>query len=407
MRFLVAFLLFLGVAILGGYIFLKGYPYRTYSHWIEGKSWDKYYSITDYKPLYLKPAPLDEIPSYVEDYVQLWKEFPLRNSLVPLPVRHPLFITVPIVQFRGKKAAPQIGMSLLSANGRELSRIYTIPTGLYQDYSLGQELFKLPFVRNRILKKDLDSLWKDIFSHEIVVKSKSMDEMIHDLYILHLRSKILPPTTVKYGLIKDGKQAMIELMSADQDYKVELVMTLTGGTIYSYVLRTERVNQESLKLRSKFLDVVNFSPIDVSMGRILYTEFKQLNFARQVDQEGMLYLLSSWSQDIENVDLFKEMIFYLERGQKNSKQLKGLYEYAYKQYGKTFTTRKGGVGIEDGNITLQRSIELEDAERRREAERLKGLPAPEPDLAPDEKMNIYLKKAKEKGPAKTDEMIVH
>lgn len=200
---------------------------------------------------------------------------------------------------------------------------------------------------------------------------------------------------------------MIELVSADKDYKVELVLTLTGGTVYSYVLRTEKNNEESLKLRSKFLDVVSFSPIDVSMGRILYTEFKQLNFARQVDQEGMLYLLSSWSQDIENLDLFKEMIFYLERGQKNSRQLKGLYEFSYKQYGKTFTTRKGGVGIEDGNITLQRNIELEDMERRKEAERVKNLPPPEPELGPDEKMNIYLKKAKEKGPAQTDEMIVH
>lgn len=406
MRYLVAFLLFLGLAALGGYIFLKGYPYRLYSHWIDGKGWNRYYEVSNYSKLYLKPVALDEIPPYTEDYVQLWKDFPIRNSLIPLPVRHPLFLTVPIVEFKGKKNPPQMGMSLLSSEGRELSRIYTIPTGLYQDYSMGQELFKLPFVRNRILKKDLDNLWKDVFSYEITTKSKSMDEMIYDLYILHLRSKILPPTTEKYGLIKNGKQAMVELSSSNKDYKVELVMTLTGGTIYSYVLRTEKNNPESVKLRSKFIEVIGFSPIDPSMGRILYTEFKQLNFARQVDQEGMLYLLSSWSQNLENVDIFKEMVFYLERGQKSARQLKVLYQYGFREYGKTFTTRKGGAG-EEGDLGLQRKIEIEDMARKHEAERSKNQPIPEPDLTPEEKMNIYLKKAKEQGPAKTDEMIVH
>jgi hypothetical protein len=408
MRWILGLLFLITLALIGGYIFFKGYPYRLYSHWVSGKEWNRYYEIPNYRPLFLKSPDLDAIAPYKEDYVQLWKEFPLRNSLIPLPVRHPLFLTVPIAELKVKTGTPQIGMTILSSSGRELSRIYTAPTALYQDHSMGQELFKLPFVKNRILKKDLDTLWKDIFSYIIEDKSKSMDEMIYDLYILHLRSKILPAETLRYGLIKDGKQALLELESKDKDYKVELVLTQSNGSIYSYILVTEKVNEESLKMRSKFLESISFSPIDPSMGRLLYTEFKQLNFARQVDQEGMLYLFSAWSQDFNSAELFKEMIFYLERGRNNQRQLKNLYQFAFVRYGKTFTTKKDLHGDDaDGDMGLQRKIEVEDIEKKQAADRVKERPPVEVELAPDEKMNIYLKKAKESGPTETKEMTVH
>lgn len=407
MRWLIGLLLFVSLAVLGGYVLLKGYPYRLFSNWAQGKNWNKYYYIPKYSASYLKPVAIEEINPYVEDYKQLWKSFPLRNASVPLPVRHPLFQTIPLVEFTGKTTAPQMGMILLAPNGRELSRLFTLPTTLYQDHSQGQELFKLPFVRNRILKLSVDKVWKDIFSHEIQVKSKGMDEMIYDLYILHLRSKFLPKETIRYGIMKDGGQALIELQSADRDYSVEMVFTLRSGSIYAYAIRTERNSPESKKLRSKFLEEITFNPMDSAMGKILYTEFKQLNFARQVDQEGMLYLYSAWSQDVSNFELLREMIFYLERGRANNRQLRTLFGYALKQYGKTFTTRKIFNETDDPNLVLQRKIEIENLERRHQAEISKQTVPPAPELTPDEKMNLYLKKAKEEGPAAKEDMTIH
>jgi hypothetical protein len=40
-----------------------------------------------------------------------------------------------------------------------------------------------------------------------------------------------------------------------------------------------------------------------------------------------------------------------------------LYTYAYKTYGKTFTTKNVFTENEDPNIALQRKIELEEFER--------------------------------------------
>lgn len=407
MRWLVGTILVIGLALLGGYIFMKGYPFQLYSGWIQGKGWNKYYDISNYRSSFLRPVPLEALVPYQEDYPQLWKDFPLRNSLIPLPVRHPSYEVIPVIELKNKQASARIGVSLESASLREISRIYTVPTALFSDYSLGQELFKLPFVRNRILKKNLDELWKDIFSHEISLGSKSLNEMIHDLYILHIRAKFLPADTIRYGLIKSGKQAVIELTSRDPAYQVEIIMTQDSGSIYSYILKTEKKNPESLRLRSKFLENVSFSPVDVAMGRILYTEFKQLNFARQVDQEGMLYLFSAWSQNPEEVNFLKEMIFFLERGRKNGRQLSILYSYAFKKFGKTFTTRKIFNDHDDPEINLQRKVEMEALEKNQQADRSKVQTPLEPELSPDEKMNMYLKKAKEAVPEAKEDMVIH
>ena len=407
MRWFLGIIFFLCLTVFGGYIFLKGYPYRLYSNWIEGKNWNRYYSIQGYRSSFLKPISLEEIPPYKEDYAQLWKSFPIRNAQVPLPVRHPMFQTIPLIESTGEKSEPKVGMIILSPNDREISRLYTLPTQIAADYSQGQDLFKLPFVRNRILKLPLDKLWADVYSFNIEVKSKSLDEMIYDLYILHLRSKILPKETLRYGLVGD-KKAIIELSSKDKDYIVELIQTYDSGNIYSYILRTEKNNDESRKLRSKFLESISFTPVDPAMSKFLYTEFKQLNFSRQVDQEGMLYLFSAWSQDLSNVDMLKEMIFFLERGRTKGLQLRPLYKFAMKHYGKTFTTRKIFNDHEDPNLVLQRKIEIENIEKAQDAVKEKDRAANiEPELTPDEKMNLYLKKAKQEGPAQTDDMTIH
>lgn len=406
MRWIVGIILFLGLVATGGYIFAKGYPYRLYSQWLQGKGWNKYYFIQGYRSFYLKPAPGREVPPYKEDYAQLWREFPLRNVKIPLPTRHPLFQTIPIVEFIGPRKEPQLGMIILNPQGREISRIYTLPMGLIKDESQGQDLFKLPFVRNRIMKLSVDKLWKDVFSFEIKNKSKTLDEMIYDLYIMHLRSKILPKETLSYGLIQQ-ERALIELGSQDKDYIVELIMTYNGGNIFSYILRTEKNSDESRKLRSKFLENISFNPVDTAMGNLLYTEFKQLNFARQVDQEGMLYLFSAWSQDTSQTDFLNEMIFYLERGRNNRLQLKPLYQYALKKYGKTFSTKKIFSDHDDPNLVLQRKIEIEAYERSLAAERIKPEAPAEVELSPDEKMDYYLKKAKESAPLEKDDMTIH
>ena len=407
MRWLVGVILFMATLFLGIYVLVKGYPYRLYSNWVEGSGWNRYYSLSNYKKIYLKPTGVTESETYVEDYPQLWKEFPIRNSLIPLPTRHPLYKVLPLVDTTPKSKVPQIGVILQRPNSLEITRLYTLPPSLLPDFSLGQELFKLPFVRNRIMKLSVDELWKEVFTRNIVVKSKSLEEMIIDLYVLFVRSKILPPETVRYGLGTMKNQGIIELSSRVKDSLVEMVLSQESGNIYSFIIKTEKSEEESMRLRSKFLQQVNFTPADSAMGRILYTEFKQLSFNRQVDSEGMLYLLSAWSQDPEKINFIKEMIFYLERGRANNKALSTLYAYAFKRYGKTFATKNILTDHNDPEIELQRKIEVENIEKTLKIDRTTLKPAPKTPEDPKERMNYYLRRAKELEPKKKEDMTIH
>ena len=406
MRWAILVLLFFGVLLYGAFNFIKGYPFRLYSNWIIDQEWNKYYSIPGYRTQWLTPEKRLEMPPFKEDYQQLWRQFPLRNSRLPLPVRHPLFQTVPILEIEDKNKAPLIGIIFLNPGGKEISRVNTLPVSLLRDHSLGQELFKLPFIRNKILRIPPAKLWQDIFSHKILPIRKPLNDMIYDLYLLHLRSKILPPGTVKYGLLNDDK-AIVEINSKNKEFVIELVLDNNNGHIFSYVLKTELKNEVSLKLRSKLLESIVFSAEDPAMAKFLYTEFKQLNFARQVDQEGMLYLLSAWSQNHSDLEMFKEMVFYLERGKNTFTQLKPIYAFGMKYFGKTFSTRNVFTDNDDPNIVLQRKIELEKIEKSHEAQKEKGKSPVEPDLTPDEKMNLYLKKAKEESPVEKSDMVIH
>lgn len=381
------------------------YPGSLYSKWTRGEGYNRYYEIENFRPLLLRPVSLEAIPDYKEEYPELWKDFPLRSTMLPLPVRHPFFVTVPILDFDKKGKSVNLGISFLGPSGRENSRIYALPSGVQKDYTTGTELFKLPYVKNRLVGHSQEEVWKDVFTKEIIPETKTLDEMIYDLYLIYIRSKLLPKEAVRYGMIPKTPKAIIEMESKDKDYIMELVMIQDRGSVYSYVVRTEKNNEESRKLRSKFLNTITFSPTDTAMSRIIYTEFKQLNFTRQVDQEGNLYLFSAWSQDTSNEELVKEMIFYLERGSRYYKHLSSFYKYALAKYGKTFTTRDVFTENDEPEIALQRKIELEAIGKRRDLK--DNAVDTTVELTPEERMNEYLKKAKQ-APAQTkDEMTIH
>lgn len=392
MRWLLTFFLVIGFITFGIFNYFKGLPFKIYSQWVNGTGFSRFYNIKNFKKEFLAPSPQESIPEYHEDYAQLWKEFPLGHLRVPLPVRHPLIQIVPILEASDKKNISKMGIIFTSPEGREMSRIYALPLNTVPDYSFDQDLFKLPYFRNQILKIHVEKIWNDLFLHEIQLKKKSISEMAYDLYILHLRSKYLPSAMISYRLISD-RRVLIELDSANKDYKVELILTNQNGVLYSFVIKTEIDNQESQKLRSKFINSIKFNPIDIKISDILYKEFKHMNFSRQVDQEGMLYLFSAWSQDTSNFKMFREIIFYLERGNKNSNQLKILYQFALDYYGRTFTTGKKFDQIDDLDLVLQKRVEWEKNQKSREKIPEKII---EKELSPKERMDSYLQKANDK-----------
>ena len=87
MRWMTLFLtiLFIALGVIAWFVYR--YPTTLYSRWMKGEGWNRYYEITNFRPLLFKPIELESIDQYKEEYPELWKDFPLRSTMLPLPVR--------------------------------------------------------------------------------------------------------------------------------------------------------------------------------------------------------------------------------------------------------------------------------------------------------------------------------
>ena len=58
-----------------------------------------------------------------------------------------------------------------------------------------------------------------------------------------------------------------------------------------------------------------------------------MNYQSRIDQEGMIYLLATWSHIPNDKNVIREMIQFLEKGKGNLLFLQPLYNYSYKKFG--------------------------------------------------------------------------
>ncbi|MBY0515492.1 MAG: hypothetical protein K2P81_01185 [Bacteriovoracaceae bacterium] len=410
MKRLIMVLLILAVPIFGAYVATRVLPYYVYDQVIHGKLSHTLYKLNRFEDRFLKPGAMRKAGESSTDFSGLWKEFHLRDVVVPLPTGHPMFRTIPIIQLIPGSAEPQIGVDIKGPSGRQIAKIFLLKSGAWSDQFESQELFKLPLVKKVLKAKTSEQIWKDLFSRQIVGWDLPFEDMVYNLYILQLRSALLPRGFDDFGILENDGMAFIEIPSKDKDYRTEIIFSFDRGLLLSYLIVTERNNADSEDLRSRMIKGIQFRSSDPSLASIIYKEFKQLSFIRQTDQEGMLYLLSAWSHNMEDVEMLKEMIYFLERGPKNGPQLKPLYKYVYSRYQKTFTTRDIGLDEDEPEIRLQRQIELEAiTERKQLLEKPKVAPKVE-EVSPAEKMNEFLRKAREDKLKKTksrDKLIIH
>ena len=392
---LVAIGLLVAVPLVGIYVAASTLPYVYYNKLIEGKVSHDLYKLPRWDQRFLVPPKQTAMTKVPDDFSTLWREFHLRDVIVPLPAGHPMFKTIPLVESRPDLDEPVRGGLFRSATGREMARVYRLKNGTWNDHMDDQELFKLPMVKRELRKIPHEQVWKDLFTKDITGKKLPWQQMVYNLYLLNLRSQILPERLIKYVLLSDEKKALVEVESKNKDYRTEIIFEFDRGLLLSYLLVSELSNTDSQDLRSRFIEKISFRTSTKELAPIIYNEFKQLSFNRQTDQEGMLYLFSAWSHDMEQADMLKEMIYFLERGEKNHEQLKPLYRYAYKRYNKTFTSRDIGLDMDDDDIRLQRRIELEAIEERKRVLTKAREPKPPPVATPKETMDDYLRRARE------------
>jgi hypothetical protein len=368
-------------------------PYYFYSKILKNDYYGRWYSLTNYSHSILTPSESMIVNYEKLGNVDLWKQFHFMDVLVPLPVRNPFYYVSPVLKYIEETKKTEIGLKIYDAKEREISKIYFTSNRLFPNELNSQKFFQLPLVKKHLKMINQEQIWKDLFSKQLKDWNVPFAEMAYNLYLLHLRSKLLPEKYLQYALVANTLTGVIELESLNKDYITEFILTKNQGIIYSFVLITEKGNEESQLIRSKLLNETQFQGGSEHLTNILYREFKGLSYDAQIDHEGMLYLLSAWTHSPDNQDFLKEMIFNLERGERNQRQLEPIYKYAYERYGKTFSTKDiAGIKLDD-NIILQRNVELE---KQRDEEKLKNqrVEIEEIQISPEEEMRLRLEEAK-------------
>lgn len=331
------------------------YPYYTYNKALKNQVQSQWYALSRYDERFLSPSKKEEIEKIEMKNEELWSLFHFQNIKIPLPRKNPFYRVSP--DFGPKSDGFSFGLNIYDTKFNRISRIIFVKPYYFDRKLRSQKLFKLPIVREVLVSLRENKLWKLIFSKEIKGWNHSFSEMMTNLYLIHLRSLILPQNFTNYKLINDTT-ALIELETKNKDFSTELVLTRARGLIYSFIIVTEKDNQESRLVRSKFLREVEFSVSSKALSSILYKEFKALDFRDQSDNLGMLYLLSAWSHD-KKMELIKEIIFYLERGEANQKELEAFYPFAINKYHQSFSTQLvEGINL-DPKLLLKVSVDRE------------------------------------------------
>lgn len=373
-------------ALLSIFTALGAYPYYIYSKLLKNDYENSWFEVRDYSKKLLIPdekISLNDIDRSNED---LWKKFHFMDVVIPLPVKNPFYNITASIGFNENSKKKSLGLVVLSSSKKELLKIFFNQNTQMPSVLKKQKLFKLPIIRAYLESINDKKIWKDLFQKDISKWKVSFKEMIYHLYLLELRSRVIPKNALSYSTIDQQNSSIIVMPSKDKDYKTEFILTRSRGQIYSYLLLTKKGDPESQRMRLRLLDGIEFRVGSEYLSRIIYQEFQNLDFKDKTSNEGMLYLLSAWSHDKSNQDFIQEMIHYLERGASNDLQLIPLIEYAFKKYQKTFVTKDiSRLDISD-KIKFASFMELE---KRKEDQKIKDSPV---DFTIQETKSVFQKK---------------
>ncbi len=366
-------------------------PYILYYYILQGNVNFSWYNIKEFQDRLLAPN-LKEINTKVEVMGErYWRLFHIRDYQVPLPIKHPLFLISPIIEDRADSDEVDIGILY---QDHRLERFVELRFGKGQKFSRrinDQKLFTVPVVKGHLESFRKIEIWRDLFKKSLAIDSVwkifnlNYLDMTYNLYILYLRHKFFTKQMSFFGQSKTGA-FVVEIDEQLTRYKKEIIFKFVDGVIENYTLVTRRYDNDAENIRRRLLRDLSFSYSSKTMAKGLYNIFRDLSYQLKIQQEGMLYLFSAWSHDINNKEFLREIIKYLERGKDNLSQLGPLYYYIFKKYGRDFNSK------ERENYTFETKEQIED---KKDIANIKNAPDVEtsPDITDDQRMENGLNKA--------------
>lgn len=356
------------------------------------------------------PYEWDRVEGVFSEEQKNWKRFHFSKFEIPLPVHHPFFLVVPDLQVNYEP--PRLGVKMLDSVKMLSASMHTMKD---VDFTLNfgtHKIFNLPAFKNYIIKKDPKEIWKDLFYKDLalegfslfdpsIISGASYKELVYNLFLLNMRKDLFPPKVKKISYFEPKKFGVVEVeFETDSiikdSYRVEYIYILDDGIIHRLKLKTKSYDLMTEALRKRFMMQLKYKPSAPEDSIPIYNEYKKLNYEQRVDQEGMIYLFSAWTHNIDNENFLREMIKFLERGSQNNVHLQPLYDFAFKKYGSNYSD-DDSKRQETAQKRLERktSEELEieiETERKRNVENIEGKFNTDED-----KIKFFLQKAKDDG----------
>lgn len=336
----------------------------------------------------------------------LWQIFHFKNYTVPLPTHNPQVILNPRLEVA--KNGDLIGATFVERRGKELLSFIERRPFSFKLYMDQEKIFTLPLVKNKILVRNIDDIWKDIFSLNLsvkqlnmknfvdVLKSYKLEDLTYKLFILHMRQNLFSKfSPLSISFIKERSYGSVKYSDFDERFINERVYMLRNGVVYVMELRYHKYSEQAILLRDRFLEVLEYKKSTNDSALKIYAHYRTLPYHKRISQEGFSFLFAGWSHTMEKEEFLREMIHFLERGRNNISQLNELYQYASKKYGTSFSKKdKWLEGLERVDKKLERKISEEvkaDIDALKENQRV----IQEGDFTDlEQRMFYYLNKAK-------------
>lgn len=343
----------------------------------------------------------------------VWKKLHFKSFKIPLPVHHPLFITLPYIEFDKEKT--NIGFRLLDQSEKEMIT-FLLEDEISLKQKFADKIFNLPFFKNRYSRLDFEKIWEDLFYLEIneskytrnfSVKKlintpdKVIFEMLYKIYILKMRHHLFEEDLKEINFWKERNMGIVKIIDDEtkkgrpEQYQQEKIFYYTNGRFFKFYIRSKLNNIAATNFREKFLNDLEFFNSEKDDAIKLYSEYNTFPYYKKIGQEGMIYLYSAWTHDMERSTFFAEMINFIERGDAGLKQVNSLYEFALKKFGSNFSSDLKKLK-ETQYQKLQRKIS-EEKEREILELKKKDNYIPEKFESKAHKIKFFLNKAKEKG----------
>lgn len=402
MKWVLFILLFIG-ALGGGVYYVSLTPLREYNKIGKTSQYNKYFRLqTDArKLLYPSRIPVKR-NFYSGKGSRLWKKFNLKHFVIPIPFGHPQFKVIPIIERKDGFDGPLLGFNINTPSGELLLNFQELPPIKFDRDLNSQEIFKLPIFQEYLRSMKAREIWQDIYSKKIVMRKEEKNplkvdynSMVYDLYILNLRSNLLPDGFDKFTYDEVNNRSIVRLKSKDPNYHEEIIGIWVHGVVHLYRIKSHAADIDGIDMRSQIIAKVKLETLGSEAARIVYREFKGMPYRDQKGEKGMIYLFSAWSQDLGNKGFLREMIQFLEKGENNFKKLQSLYNYALFKY-KTSFSKNDELEGEDPNLKIERRSNLE-LEQELEDVRRSAASIRDDFQSDEDKINYYLQMAKEKG----------